>query len=87
MGSGPDGAHKGNQVLGQALLAIHGRTRIIGETGAGQHGYNHNGVLFDLHGRVGIIRQANVEKRMELMGATVPVTARAAGTLKGYQQG
>ena len=33
------GAHKGNQVLGQALLAKRmGKSRIIAETGAGQHG-------------------------------------------------
>ena len=84
------GAHKGNQVLGQALLARRmGKTRIIAETGAGQHGTATAMVcaLLGLEctiymGATDIVRQAPNVERMELMGATVvPVTA-GAGTLK-----
>ncbi|OKL46584.1 tryptophan synthase subunit beta [Boudabousia liubingyangii] len=84
------GAHKGNQVLGQALLAKRmGKTRIIAETGAGQHGTATAMVcaLLGLDctiymGAKDIVRQAPNVERMELMGATVvPVTA-GAGTLK-----
>ncbi|MDO4791298.1 MAG: tryptophan synthase subunit beta [Buchananella hordeovulneris] len=84
------GAHKGNQVLGQALLAKRmGKTRIIAETGAGQHGTATAMVcaLLGLEctiymGATDVVRQAANVERMELMGATViPVTA-GAGTLK-----
>lgn len=84
------GAHKGNQVLGQALLAKRmGKTRIIAETGAGQHGTATAMVcaLLGLEctiymGAVDVVRQAPNVERMELMGATVvPVTA-GSGTLK-----
>ncbi|WP_083090412.1 tryptophan synthase subunit beta [Actinomyces vulturis] len=84
------GAHKGNQVLGQALLAKRmGKTRIIAETGAGQHGTATAMVcaLLGLDctiymGATDVVRQAPNVERMELMGATVvPVTA-GAGTLK-----
>ena len=84
------GAHKGNQVLGQALLAKRmGKTRIIAETGAGQHGTATAMIcaLLGLEctiymGAVDVVRQAPNVERMELMGATVvPVTA-GSGTLK-----
>lgn len=84
------GAHKGNQVLGQALLAKRmGKTRVIAETGAGQHGTATAMIcaLLGLEctiymGATDVIRQAANVERMELMGATViPVTA-GSGTLK-----
>ena len=84
------GAHKGNQVLGQALLAKRmGKTRIIAETGAGQHGTATAMVcaLLGLEctiymGATDVVRQAPNVERMELMGAkVVPVTA-GSGTLK-----
>ncbi|GAA4024302.1 tryptophan synthase subunit beta [Sphingomonas swuensis] len=78
------GAHKTNQVLGQALLAKRmGKTRLIAETGAGQHGVATAlaGALFGLETEVymgadDVARQQLNVFRMELMGAKViPVTA------------
>lgn len=84
------GAHKGNQVLGQALLAKRmGKRRIIAETGAGQHGTATAMVcaLLGLEctvymGATDVVRQAANVERMELMGATVVPVASGAGTLK-----
>ncbi|MGK2347982.1 tryptophan synthase subunit beta [Actinomyces sp. W5033] len=84
------GAHKGNQVLGQALLAKRmGKTRIIAETGAGQHGTATAMVcaLLGLDctvymGATDVVRQAANVERMELMGARVVPVASGAGTLK-----
>lgn len=84
------GAHKGNQVLGQALLARRmGKRRIIAETGAGQHGTATAMVcaLLGLEctvymGATDVVRQAANVERMELMGATVVPVASGAGTLK-----
>lgn len=84
------GAHKTNQVLGQALLAKRmGKEEIIAETGAGQHGVA-TAIACSLLGLKCRIymgakdcerQQPNVF-RMKLMGATViPVTA-GSGTLK-----
>jgi tryptophan synthase beta chain len=84
------GAHKTNQVLGQGLLAKRmGKTRLIAETGAGQHGVATAlaGALLGLPVKVymgakDIERQKQNVFRMELMGAQViPVTIGAA-TLK-----
>ncbi len=84
------GAHKANNVLGQALLARHmGKTRLIAETGAGQHGVATAMIAarFDMRaviymGAKDMARQAPNVKRMELCGAeVVPVTA-GARTLK-----
>lgn len=84
------GAHKTNQVLGQALLARRmGKTRIIAETGAGQHGVATAlaCALLGFKCRVymgakDVERQKPNVFRMELMGAeVVPVTA-GRGTLK-----
>jgi len=84
------GAHKINNCLGQVLLARRmGKTRIIAETGAGQHGVATATVaaLFDLPctvymGAVDIERQAPNVFRMKLLGAeVVPVTSGSA-TLK-----
>ena len=84
------GAHKGNQVLGQALLANRmGKRRIIAETGAGQHGTATAMVcaLLGLDctiymGATDVVRQAPNVERMELMGATVVPVDSGAGTLK-----
>lgn len=84
------GAHKTNQVLGQALLAkCMGKTEIIAETGAGQHGVataiacSLLGLKCRVYmGAVDCARQQPNVFRMRLMGAEViPVTA-GAGTLK-----
>ncbi len=82
------GAHKTNQVLGQALLARRmGKTRLIAETGAGQHGVATAivGALFGFDtviymGAKDVERQSLNVFRMQLMGATVvPVTGGAQG--------
>ena len=84
------GAHKVNNVLGQALLAQKmGKTRLIAETGAGQHGvatataaayFGMECVVF--MGKVDTERQALNVYKMKLLGATVvPVTSGTA-TLK-----
>ena len=84
------GAHKINNTVGQALLAKRmGKTRIIAETGAGQHGVATATVAARLGlecvvymGAVDIQRQAANVYRMKLLGATVvPVTSGSA-TLK-----
>jgi tryptophan synthase beta chain len=84
------GAHKTNQVLGQALLAKRmGKTEIIAETGAGQHGVATAiacallGLKCRVYmGAVDCKRQQPNVFRMKLMGAEViPVTA-GSGTLK-----
>ena len=84
------GAHKTNQVLGQALLAQRmGKKEIIAETGAGQHGVATAlaCALLGLKCRIymgakDIERQSPNVFRMKLMGATViPVTSGSA-TLK-----
>jgi len=84
------GAHKINNVLGQVLLASRmGKTRVIAETGAGQHGVATAtaAALFGLEcvvymGEVDTQRQALNVARMRLLGATVvPVTA-GSRTLK-----
>ena len=84
------GAHKINNVLGQILLARRmGKSRIIAETGAGQHGVATATVCarFGLEcivymGEVDIARQKPNVFRMELLGAEViPVTSGSA-TLK-----
>jgi len=84
------GAHKINNVLGQALLAKRmGKTRLIAETGAGQHGVATAtaAALMGLEcvvymGKEDTIRQALNVYRMRLLGAEViPVTSGTA-TLK-----
>lgn len=84
------GAHKINNTIGQALLARHmGKTRIIAETGAGQHGVASATVAARLGlecvvymGAEDIQRQAPNVFRMKLLGAkVVPVTSGSA-TLK-----
>ncbi|GGG81998.1 tryptophan synthase subunit beta [Corynebacterium pelargi] len=84
------GAHKTNQVIGQALLAKRmGKTRIIAETGAGQHGTATAlaCALLDLEcviymGAKDVERQQPNVYRMELMGAKVVPVDSGSGTLK-----
>jgi len=84
------GAHKINNTLGQGLLARWtGKSKLIAETGAGQHGVATatTAALFGMQCRIfmgteDIRRQAPNVRRMELLGAQiVPVTA-GTGTLK-----
>ena len=84
------GAHKINNVLGQALLAKKmGKTRLIAETGAGQHGVatataaalmGMECVVF--MGKEDTIRQALNVYRMRLLGATVVPVTYGTATLK-----
>ena len=84
------GAHKTNQVLAQGLLAKRmGKTRLIAETGAGQHGVATAlaGALFGLKTRIymgadDIERQQLNVFRMELMGAEVIPVTGGGRTLK-----
>jgi tryptophan synthase beta chain len=84
------GAHKINNALGQGLLAKRmGKTRIIAETGAGQHGVASATAcaLLDLEcivymGTEDIRRQLPNVQRMELLGATVVGVDAGARTLK-----
>ncbi|MFA6010790.1 MAG: tryptophan synthase subunit beta [Desulfobacteraceae bacterium] len=84
------GAHKINNTLGQALLAKYmGKTKLIAETGAGQHGVATatTAALFGMECQVfmgveDIRRQAPNVQRMELLGATVIPVDSGTGTLK-----
>ena len=84
------GAHKINNVLGQALLAKKmGKTRLIAETGAGQHGVATAtaAALMDMEcvvymGEEDTRRQALNVYRMRLLGATVVPVSTGTGTLK-----
>jgi tryptophan synthase beta chain len=84
------GAHKTNQVLGQALLAKRmGKRRLIAETGAGQHGVATAmaGALFGFETRIymgakDVERQRLNVFRMELMGAEVVAVESGGRTLK-----
>jgi tryptophan synthase beta chain len=84
------GAHKINNALGQGLLARRmGKTRIIAETGAGQHGVAVAAVCAMLGleciiymGSEDIRRQAPNVNRMKLMGAEVRPVTSGSRTLK-----
>ncbi|MFZ4372194.1 MAG: tryptophan synthase subunit beta [Mycobacterium sp.] len=84
------GSHKINNVLGQALLAKQmGKTRVIAETGAGQHGVATATAcaLLGLEcviymGAVDTARQALNVARMRLLGATVVAVQSGSKTLK-----
>ena len=84
------GAHKTNQVLGQALLTKRmGKTEVIAETGAGQHGVATAlaCALLGLKARIymgakDVERQAPNVFRMRLMGAEVIPVNSGSGTLK-----
>ena len=89
------GAHKINNTLGQVLLARRmGKTRIIAETGAGQHGVATATVcaLFGLPcvvymGAIDIERQAPNVFRMKLLGAEVVPVETGSFTLKDAMNG
>ena len=84
------GAHKINNTIGQALLAKRlGKTRIIAETGAGQHGVATATVAARLGlecvvymGADDIERQAPNVYRMKLLGASVVAVESGSRTLK-----
>ena len=84
------GAHKINNVLGQALLAKRmGKTRLVAETGAGQHGVATATVAakLGLHcviymGKVDMERQKSNVFRMRLLGAEVRAVESGSQTLK-----
>lgn len=84
------GSHKINNVLGQCLLAVKmGKTRVIAETGAGQHGVATAtaAALFGLQceifmGQEDIERQSLNVYRMELLGAKVNAVTSGTKTLK-----
>ncbi|MDO9241562.1 MAG: tryptophan synthase subunit beta, partial [Methylicorpusculum sp.] len=84
------GAHKVNNTIGQALLAKRmGKTRIIAETGAGQHGVATATVAARLGlecvvymGSVDVARQSLNVYRMKLLGATVVPVESGSKTLK-----
>lgn len=84
------GAHKVNNVIGQALLARRmGKSRVIAETGAGQHGvatatiaarFEQTCVVY--MGAQDIIRQSTNVYRMQLLGATIVPVESGSKTLK-----
>lgn len=84
------GAHKINNVIGQALLARHmGKPRVIAETGAGQHGVAtatiaaRFGLQCDVYqGAEDVARQAANVYRMKLLGANVIPVESGSRTLK-----
>jgi tryptophan synthase beta chain len=84
------GAHKINNAIGQALIARRmGKTRVIAETGAGQHGVATATVaaMFGLHcviymGAVDCARQALNVHRMKMLGAEVVSVQAGQQTLK-----
>src|SRR4030081_629738 len=84
------GAHKINNVVGQILLARRmGKTRIVAETGAGQHGVATAAVAarFGLPcvvymGAEDVSRQAPNVRRMKLLGAEVRPVEHGSRTLK-----
>ena len=84
------GAHKINNVIGQCLLAKRmGKTRVIAETGAGQHGVATAtiaalmGLECEIYmGKEDTIRQVLNVYRMKLLGAKVHAVSSGTGTLK-----
>jgi tryptophan synthase beta chain len=84
------GAHKINNTIGQALLAKRlGKTRIIAETGAGQHGVASATIAARLGlecvvymGADDVIRQSPNVARMKMLGATVVPVESGTRTLK-----
>jgi tryptophan synthase beta chain len=84
------GAHKINNVIGQAMLAKRmGKKRIIAETGAGQHGVATATICARMglecivyQGSIDVARQAQNVYRMKLLGATVVPVESGTKTLK-----
>src|SRR5437879_8145365 len=88
------GAHKLNNALGQALLALRmGKTRIIAETGAGQHGvatatvcarFGFECVVY--MGTEDMRRQSMNVRRMKLLGAEVKEVTSGTKTLRSEER-
>nr|MBP7900880.1 tryptophan synthase subunit beta [Gammaproteobacteria bacterium] len=84
------GAHKINNTIGQAMLAKRmGKTRIIAETGAGQHGVASATIAARMGlecvvymGAEDVVRQAPNVARMKMLGATVVAVESGTKTLK-----
>ncbi len=84
------GAHKLNHCMGEALLAKHmGKTTLIAETGAGQHGVAlataaaYFGLKCEIHmGEVDIAKEHPNVVRMQILGATVVPVSHGLRTLK-----
>ncbi|NLI94657.1 MAG: tryptophan synthase subunit beta [Erysipelotrichaceae bacterium] len=84
------GAHKLNHCMGEVLLAKYmGKTKVIGETGAGQHGLAlaTAAAYFDLEcdiymGEVDMKKQSSNVAKMELLGAKVKRVTQGRATLK-----
>ncbi len=84
------GAHKLNHCMAEGLLAKHmGKTKLIAETGAGQHGVAlataaaYFGMECEIHmGEVDMAKEAPNVVRMKLLGATVVPVGEGAKTLK-----
>ncbi len=84
------GAHKINHCLGEALLAkFMGKTKVIAETGAGQHGVALAtacalvGIACEIHmGQVDIEKEHPNVTKMRILGATLVPVTRGAATLK-----
>jgi tryptophan synthase beta chain len=84
------GAHKINHCLGEALLAKHmGKTKVIAETGAGQHGVALatacalTGIKCEIHmGAVDIKKEHPNVTKMKILGATLIEVTRGTATLK-----
>jgi tryptophan synthase beta chain len=88
------GAHKINNTVGQGLLAHYmGKSRVIAETGAGQHGVATATVAARLNkqcvvymGEVDIARQSSNVFRMKLLGAEVRPVSSGSRTLKDVDE-
>ncbi|ATI02213.1 MULTISPECIES: tryptophan synthase subunit beta [Cycloclasticus] len=84
------GAHKINHCLGEALLARHmGKTKVIAETGAGQHGVALAtacalvGIDCEIHmGEVDIEKERPNVTKMKILGCTLVPVSRGTRTLK-----
>lgn len=84
------GAHKINHCLGEALLAkFMGKTKVIAETGAGQHGVALAtacalvGIPCEIHmGTVDIVKEHPNVTKMKILGATLIPVTRGIATLK-----
>ena len=84
------GAHKINHCLGEALLAKHmGKTKVLAETGAGQHGValaaacSLVGIKCEIHmGEIDIVKEHPNVIRMKILGADLIPVSRGTRTLK-----
>ncbi len=84
------GAHKINHTLGEALLAKKmGKTKLLAETGAGQHGVALAtaaaivGIKCEIHmGKIDIEKQSSNVKKMKLLGATIIEVSSGGACLK-----